>query len=187
VSVRCVLAGGEVLGGEEQALHDLQDLLITTVGDVHKKQWGSMAGGEEWRRPWRRAHVPSEGPANVSGLDAHEHRGGVGVRLPYLIWPEVGRKGVVDGGAARVFHRRRWRHGILLAGVSEGSEEAARKLLQFDVVLLVPLTGVKRLYIDGEAERQRSFELTSAAGDDVWARENEIGWAREHQWVMAVL
>jgi hypothetical protein len=47
VSVRCVLAGGKVLGGEEQAPHDLQDLLITMVGDVHKKQWGSMAGGEE--------------------------------------------------------------------------------------------------------------------------------------------
>jgi hypothetical protein len=103
VSVQCVLTGGEVLGGEEQALHDLQDLLITMVGDVHQKQWGSMAGGEEWRRPWRRAHVPGEGPANVSSWDAHEHRGGVRVRLPYLIWPEVGQKGVVDSGAARVF------------------------------------------------------------------------------------
>jgi hypothetical protein len=27
----------------------------------------------------------------------------VGVRLQYLIWPVVGRKGAVDGGAARVF------------------------------------------------------------------------------------
>jgi hypothetical protein len=103
VSVWCVLASGEVLGGEEQALHDLQDLLITMVSDVHKKQWGSMAGSEEWQRPWWRAHVPGEGLTNVSGWDAHEHRGGVGVRLPYLIWPEVGRKGVVDGGVARVF------------------------------------------------------------------------------------
>jgi hypothetical protein len=31
--------------------------------------------------------------------------------------------------------------------VSEGSEEAARKLLRVDVVLLVPLAGVKRLCI----------------------------------------
>jgi hypothetical protein len=38
-AVRRVLAGSEVLDGEEQALHDLQDLLITMVGDVHKKQW----------------------------------------------------------------------------------------------------------------------------------------------------
>jgi hypothetical protein len=103
VSVCCVLAGCKVLGREEQALHVLQDLLITMVGDVQKKQWGSMAGGEEWRRPWRRAHVPGEGSANMSGWDAHEHRGGVGVRLPYLIWPEVGRKEVVDGGTAWVF------------------------------------------------------------------------------------
>jgi hypothetical protein len=58
-----------------------------------------MAGGEEWRR----AHVPGEGPVNVDGWGTHEHRGGVGVRLRYLIWPEVRRKGVVDGEAARVF------------------------------------------------------------------------------------
>jgi hypothetical protein len=149
VLVRCVLAGGEVPGGEEQALHDLEDLLITMVGDVHKKQWGSMAGGEEWRR----AHVPGEGPANMSGWDAHEHCGGVGVRLPYLIWLEVGQKGFVDGGAARVFHRRRWWHGVLLSRVLEGSEEAATKLLRVDVVLLVPLTGVKRLCIGESTAR----------------------------------
>jgi hypothetical protein len=65
VPVRCVLAGGEGLAEEEQALHDLQDLLITTVGDVHKKQWWSMAGGEDWWQPWQHAHVPGEGPANV--------------------------------------------------------------------------------------------------------------------------
>jgi hypothetical protein len=39
----------------------------------------------------------------MGGWDAHEYRGGVGVQLPYLIWPEVGRKGVVDDEAARVF------------------------------------------------------------------------------------
>jgi hypothetical protein len=27
----------------------------------------------------------------------HEHRGDVGMRLQYLIWPEMWRKGVVDG------------------------------------------------------------------------------------------
>jgi hypothetical protein len=72
------------------------------VGDVHQEKRWSMAGGEEWRWPWRRAHVPGEGPVNVDGRGAHEHRGGVGVQLRYLIWPEVGRKGVVDGEAARV-------------------------------------------------------------------------------------
>jgi hypothetical protein len=98
-----VLDIDEVFGGEEQVLHDLQDLLFSKVGDVHQEKWWSMAGGEEWRRPWRRVRVPGEGPVKVGGWDAHEHRGGVGVRLPYLIWPEVGRKGVVDGEVARVF------------------------------------------------------------------------------------
>jgi hypothetical protein len=37
--------------------------------------------------------------------------------------------------------------------VSEGSEEAARKLLRVDVVLLVPLAGVKRLCIGGLTAR----------------------------------
>jgi hypothetical protein len=31
------------------------------------------------------------------------------------------------------------------------------------------------------------LELAGAAGDDVRVRENEIGWAVEHQWVAAVL
>jgi hypothetical protein len=33
-SVRRFLASGEGLGGEEPILHDLQELLITMVGDV---------------------------------------------------------------------------------------------------------------------------------------------------------
>jgi hypothetical protein len=36
--------------------------------------------------------------------------------------------------------------------------------------------------VDGEAERRRSLSLP-----DVRVRENEIGWAGEHQWVVAVL
>jgi hypothetical protein len=35
MSVRRVLTGGEVFGGEEHVLHDLQDLLFSKVGDVH--------------------------------------------------------------------------------------------------------------------------------------------------------
>jgi hypothetical protein len=31
------------------------------------------------------------------------------------------------------------------------------------------------------------LSFASAVGDAVWARENEIGWAWEHQWVTAVL
>jgi hypothetical protein len=37
VSVRCVLTGGEGLAGEELVLYDLQDSLITMVGDVLEK------------------------------------------------------------------------------------------------------------------------------------------------------
>jgi hypothetical protein len=77
-------------------------MLFPMVGDVHQEKRWSMAGREEWQRPWWRAHVPGEGPANMDEWGAHEHRGGVGVRLRYLIWPEVGRKGVVDGEAAGV-------------------------------------------------------------------------------------
>jgi hypothetical protein len=65
--------------------------------------------------------------------------------------------GGAEGGRRRWggsgFHRRRWWHGVLLAGVSEGNKEAARKLLRADVVLLVPLTGVKRLCISGSTAR----------------------------------
>jgi hypothetical protein len=70
--------------------------------------------------------------------------------------------------------------------VSEGSKEAARKLLQVDVVLLVPLTGVKRLRIGGSTARLSGGGALSSP-DDVWVWENEIGWAVEHQWVVAVL
>jgi hypothetical protein len=73
---------------------------------------------------------------NVDGCGAHEHRGGVGVRLRYLIWPEVGQKGVVDGEAARVFT------GSDGWGVG-GGEGVAGSLLRDDVVLLVPLVGAE--------------------------------------------
>jgi hypothetical protein len=50
-SVRHVLAGGEGLAGEEPVLYDLQDSLITMVGDVLEGQWRSMARDDGWRRP----------------------------------------------------------------------------------------------------------------------------------------
>jgi hypothetical protein len=40
---------------------------------------------------------------NMDGQGAHKHRGSVGMLLQYLIGPEMGHKGVIDGGAARVF------------------------------------------------------------------------------------
>jgi hypothetical protein len=60
--------------------------------------------------------------------------------------PNLARGGA-EGGRRRWggsgFHRRRWRHGILLAGVSEGSEGVAGSLLQDDVVRLVLLVGAE--------------------------------------------
>jgi hypothetical protein len=121
-SDRRVLAGGKVFGGEEQVLHGLQDMLFPLVRDLHQEKRWSMAGGEEWRRAWRRAHVPGEGPVNVDRWGAHEHRGGVGVRLRYLIWPEVGRKEIV--GVEVDLGLLRWwgRHGITSIS-TEGSQK----------------------------------------------------------------
>jgi hypothetical protein len=61
-----------------------------------------MAGDERWQRPWRRVSVPSEGPANMDGQGAHKLHESVGMLLQYLIGLEMGQKGVIDGGAARV-------------------------------------------------------------------------------------
>jgi hypothetical protein len=51
------------------------------------------------------------------------------------------------------FHRRRWRRGVLLAGVSEGDEGVARSLLWGDVVLLVLLVGAEGQCSGGSAAR----------------------------------
>jgi hypothetical protein len=61
-----------------------------------------MVDGEEWRWPWVRNRVPGEGPVNVKGWSAHEHRGVVGMLFWYLFQPEVERKGVVGVEVARV-------------------------------------------------------------------------------------
>jgi hypothetical protein len=39
----------------------------------------------------------------MDGQVEHKHRESVGMLLQYLIGPEMGQKGVIDGGAARVF------------------------------------------------------------------------------------
>jgi hypothetical protein len=66
--------------------------------------------------------------------------------LGWLDHSEEGRKDGCDGEVVPV------------AGVPEGGEEAARKLLRDDVVLLVPLAGAEGL-CRGEAERRRSLSL----------------------------
>jgi hypothetical protein len=71
-------------------------------------------------------------------------------------WPELRQ-----GGAEAAYRRRteaagrapRRVDGVPVARVPEGGEEAARNLLRVDVVLLVPLAGVKRLCIGGSTAR----------------------------------
>jgi hypothetical protein len=54
-----------------------------------------------------------------------------------------GAEGGCRRGGGSGFHRRRWRHGVLVAGVLEGGERVAGMLLRDDVVLLVPLVGAE--------------------------------------------
>jgi hypothetical protein len=72
------------------------------MGDMLEEQRRSMASNERWQRSWRRVSVPGEVPADMDRGGTHKHHGSVGVRFPYPIWSETGRKGAVDGGAARV-------------------------------------------------------------------------------------
>jgi hypothetical protein len=97
VSVRDVLTSGEVSSGNGRVLYGLQDLLWLGVGDVHQDKGWSMAGDDRWWQPWRCTHVPGKGPVNRDGGGAHELRGSAGMRFPYPIWLETGRKVVVDG------------------------------------------------------------------------------------------
>jgi hypothetical protein len=85
--LRHVLADGEVTGGEGLAWHNLWDLGGCLGGDVLDGRRRNTAGGEEGRRPRRRASVPGEGPANTGNQCAQEHQGEIRIRFPYLIWP----------------------------------------------------------------------------------------------------
>jgi hypothetical protein len=62
----------------------------------------------------------------------------------------------------------------LLAGVSEGSEEATRKLLRVDVVLLMSLAGVKGLCIGGSTARPSGGGVLSSSA----VRETMFGCGR---------
>jgi hypothetical protein len=122
VSVRDVLAGGEVSGGEGWVLYGLQDLLYLGVGDVDQGKGWSMAGDERWRRPWRCTHIPGEGPANRDGGGAHELRESVGMRFLYPIWSVTGQKVVVDVEVDLGRHRRAAARGPVDSG--QGTSEA---------------------------------------------------------------
>jgi hypothetical protein len=65
--------------------------------------------------------------SGVAGVEAERGCGGISTAKP------SGRRSSEGGG------------GVPVAGVPEGGEEAAGKLLRDDVVLLVPLTGAEGL------------------------------------------
>jgi hypothetical protein len=132
-----VLAGGEGLAEGKRVLHDLQDEVHLLVGGVHEERRWNKVDGEEWRRPWRRVLVPDEGPANMVGWSTQASwiRGDA---IPVPDSAGGGAEGGCRRGGGSGFHRRRWRHGVLVVGVFEGGEGVARKLLRDYVVLLVP-------------------------------------------------
>jgi hypothetical protein len=66
---------------------------------VLDEQGRNTAGGDEGRRPRRRAGVPGEGPTNTGKQGTQEHRGEVRVLFPYPNWPRMWWKRVVDGEA----------------------------------------------------------------------------------------
>jgi hypothetical protein len=72
------------------------------VGDVLKEQWRSKAGDKRWRRPWWCVIIPSKGLVNMDGQGVHKLRESAGMLLQYLIGPEMGQNGVIDGGVVRV-------------------------------------------------------------------------------------
>jgi hypothetical protein len=91
---RCVLADGEVAGGDGPAWHELRDLGNSLGGEVHDgRQWITTSYGEV-RRPWRHVAVPGEGPANRGIERTQEHQEEMGSRSEYLDGLEVKRKGL---------------------------------------------------------------------------------------------
>jgi hypothetical protein len=75
---------------------------------------------ERARAPWSRGDAISVPGAAGGGAEGGRRRGG-----------------------GLEFHRRQWRLGVLVVGVSEGGEGVVRMLLRDDVVLLVPLAGAE--------------------------------------------
>jgi hypothetical protein len=177
------------LAGDDLVLRDLRDLLGSRVGDVHQDKRRNMAGGDGSRRPCRGACGPGEGPANMEGQGAHEHRERVGMLLPYSIWSETGRRVVHDGGVDVGFLPAVMAAGVLRARATEGGEGGARSLQGDDVVLLVPLVGVERPCTGSSTESRAAAEggARRHRGPAIPVEELEIGWLGELRWVVRVL
>jgi hypothetical protein len=109
-------------------LRGLQRLLVIVVGDVLEKSRWSMVGDEEWRRPCWGARDPGEGPANMEGQGAHEHRESTGMLSPCSIWSETGQRVVIDGGVNLGLSPAAMAAGVLQARATEGGEGGAGSL-----------------------------------------------------------
>jgi hypothetical protein len=136
-------------------------------GDVLEEQWRSTAGGEEERRPCRGVVVPGEGPANMGKQGAHEHRGSAGMLSPNLIWTEIGRRVVIDGGVGVGFLPAAMATGVPRARATKGGEGGAESLPGDAVVLMVPLVGVEWL-CTGESAGGRTTAEERARRRVVW-------------------
>jgi hypothetical protein len=177
------------LAGDDLVLRDLRDLPGSRVGDVHQDKRRSMAGGDGSRRPCRGARGPSEGPANMEGQGAHEHRERVGMLFPYSIWSETGRRVVLNGGVDVGFLSAAMAAGVLRARATEGGEGGAGSLQVDDVVLLVPLVREERSCTGGSTESRAAAEegARRRRGPAIPVEELEIGWLGELRWVVRVL
>jgi hypothetical protein len=100
-----------------------------------------------------------EGPANMEGQGAHEHRERVGMLFPYSIWSETRRRVVLNGGVDVGFLPAAMAAGVLQAGATEGGGEVVEELLHVDVVLLLPLAAMERLCTGGLMRSRAAVEL----------------------------
>jgi hypothetical protein len=106
-----------------------------------------------------------------------------------LNWAEDGAEGGDRRRGGSGSYRRRWRHGVLQAGVPEDGGKVVEELLQVGVVLLVPLAEVGRLCVGGSIGGRAAAERVAhrRCGEQHSVRENGIGWVNELQGVTVVL
>jgi hypothetical protein len=111
------------------------------------------------------------------------------MRFPYPIWLETGRKGVVDGGADRVLTGGDGGMAFCGLGCRKAVKEERNHFWGITWCCWCSWLGLRSFVSAGRRRGRAAAEqkLAGAAGDDVRARKNEIGWAEEHQWITAVL
>jgi hypothetical protein len=128
------------------------------------------------------------------GAGEHGWTGHAGASMEYgdaisvLNWARDGAEGGVRRWGGSSSHRRRWRPGVLQAGMLEGDGEVVEKLLWVGVVLLVLVAGSGGSITVGR-RRGRTGGGTAARqrrGPAIPVEELEIGWLGGLRWVMRV-